>query len=329
LKTGNTIALSDGKPVVLGARLRIGEGRLAERQPFRIGITANSPLRGTATLTGTLKVRVPEATLRLTGHAGGDPTVPLTLSGTDLLAHGFPIDFMLADALSPPSAEQVSVTGGSPLLRYEVEVHDYTFHVRPNTGWWCVCVLGLWPAQQPIQVVWHDASGLQTANAEARIALALSWPEILVSCGKILLAALGLLWLILAAMTGISANRFPRGSVAEIVEGRELPRFVQLRGRNWTFPRCLLPVPLARPPHERRVVEGLVLEAVPGGAELLLDRTTADALLVQRNEMLSDIRRTRPKQRTVKVTWRSELEREIGARVVIRLLRSMRDRQVG
>jgi hypothetical protein len=100
--------------------------------------------------------------------------------------------------------------------------------------------------------------------------------------------------------------------------------------RGTTFFKSLLPQHawLLRPPHERTSVEGLTFEAAPGGALLLLGQSSQDFLVIRLGQSAKEMLEINPKLQTIKVIWNDEIERSVGARMLIRLLKTLGDQSV-
>jgi hypothetical protein len=183
-------------------------------------------------------------------------------------------------------------------------------------------------SQQTIVVHWQHPSGLQTAEASARYELAPSWPEVGWSCGRLLSAILLALWLICAIITALRTDRFPRGSVAQVIEDRQLPRYLDLRHWNWTFLRSLFPwrAWLGRPPHERTNIEGIEFQAAPNGAMILFSDTQVEFLVLRLGQSYRELLDINPRLDRLKVIWNDEIERVLGPRFTIKLVKSMGSR---
>ncbi len=237
------IPISNGVPLRFDLFMNQAGGKIPERLPFMIKIVAKAPLTGEATAEGTVIPKVPEAALRYTSHSGGGPDTLFRLSGNDLLNNAKPrnqlvLNFALENAIEPankmPSADEFSVQWDNWMLSGSPMVEKYAVHLPPTSSWWCLCFL-YWDVQHAVTVRWRGPTGLQTAEASAPFAVETTTPEMYGSCGRILIVIFLLLWLLLALLSTIRARRFPRGSVSEVTEGRQLPRHLDLRHWNFTF----------------------------------------------------------------------------------------------
>jgi hypothetical protein len=339
LPAGFTASWPDGSPIPPGAevplkggqpiRLRLGLAhpeQAAGGVPLKLRVIAQDPLSGSAEVALRLRPMVPAARLVLTGHSAGGPDTPLPLSGENLTDGGAMLDFSLTGALKAPAPAETEASGGSSLLWFApVLVNGYTLQLEPRSRFLCLCFLGLGPRDRMVTLRWRHSGGLQEAAATGNLRLALGRAETALSCGAILLLLLLLLWLLLAVITTLRTRRFPRGSVAEIAEGRQLPRHADLRGRNFTFLRSLLPWRAFRlaPPHERTTVEGLTIEARGGGGTVLLGLTDGDFRVVRLGDSAAELRVLNPRLERLPVIWNDEIERRQYGKVLIRLLSAM------
>jgi hypothetical protein len=322
---GAEVALEDGKDVRFALTVSRPES-MPPRSAVRIRVVPREPLSGTGEVALTVHLNVPTAHLVYTSHSGGDASKPMVMSGANLTAGGLFLDFGLTDALKAPAPGEVEIASPSGLLWFPpVAVNGYTLHVEPRSSFLCLCLLALEPADRLITVRWRLPDGTQEATADARLQLALGPIEVAWSCGAIVLMIFLLIWLLLAILTTIRTRRFPRGSLAEVAERRQLSKHVDLRGRNLTFLRALLPWRAFRlaSPHERTTVEGLVIEARGGGGTILVPLTTTDFRVIRLGESASEMRETNPRLERVPVIWNDEIELWQSGRIMVRLLRTM------
>lgn len=339
LPPGFTATWPDGTPVDPAAELPLQSGqairlrlslarpeRAVGGTPLRLRIAALEPLSGGAEVTARLRLVVPSAQLVHTSHSGGDPAAPLALNGQNLTGGVALLDFGLTGALKAPAPEEFETGGGGILLWYApLRVNGYTLQLEPRSRFLCLCFLALGPQERTATLRWRHPGGLQEASASARLRVALEPTEVAWSCGTILLLLFLLLWLLLALVTTLRTHRFPRGSLAEIAEGRQMPRHIDLRGSNLTFLRSLLPWRAfrLRPPHELATVEGLLIQARSGGGNILLGRTDGDFTVVRLGESAAQMLETKPRLERVPVIWNDEIERRQHGQMLVRLLRAM------
>jgi hypothetical protein len=329
------VSIANAVPVRFDLLMTQSGEKIPARHPFVMKLLLKQPMTGEGTATGTVVPKVPEAQLRYTSHSGGGSDTPFRLSGHDLLRNALPrnqlvLNFVLENALEPgnmtPAPNEFSAVWDDWLLAGRPSIERYTQHLPPTTSWWCLCFL-YWEPEHVVTLRWRSPAGLQTAEASASFEVVTTRPEMFWSCGRILAVVALLVWLLLALLSTVRARRFPRHSVSEVTEGRQLPRHIDLRHWNFTFLRSLLPwrAWLLRPPHERTSVEGLTFEATPGGAMLLLGQSGPDFLVIRLGQSAKEMLEVNPKLQAIKIIWHDEIELSIGARITIRLLRSLDD----
>jgi hypothetical protein len=327
------VPIANGVPLRFDLQMTQPGKKIPERVPFAIKLVPKPPLMGEGKVEGTVVPNVPEAQLRYTSHSGGGRDTPFRLKGSDLLSNASPrnqlvLNFALENAIEQgnktPAPDEFSVAWDNWMLSGVPRLEKYAVHLPPTTSWWCLCFL-YWDTEHIATVRWRGPTGLQTAEASASFEVATTRPEMLWSCGRILAIALLLVWLLLALLNTVRARRFPRGSVSEVTEGRQLPRHLDLRHWNFTFLRSLLPwrAWLLRPPHERTSVEGLTFEATPGGAMVLLGQSSLDFLVIRLGQSAKEMLEINPKLQAIKIIWNDEIERSVGARMLIRLLKTL------
>jgi hypothetical protein len=316
-------------PILLDLHANVASMVEDARRPFHIGISALPPSVGKGEIAAELVYVIPQARLIYTGHTGPSPDQPLRLTGDDLEHGRQALNFRLDGAISQPIAREFTVTGGSRLVDHRLVVDGLTVHVVPVSTNWCICFVRFLPAQV-VAVEWRHPSGIQSAKASAGYDIAPPVQEVAWSCGWLLLWLLLLVWIAMAILTMVRTHRFPRGSVAELTEGRQLPRNIDLRHRNWTAVRSFLPwhAWLLRPPHERTMIEGIVFEAAPNGATILMRSTAVDFMVVHLGQNSRDMLAINPNLDRLSVMWNAEIERDVGARLTIRLLRRMSDQSM-
>ena len=95
-----------------------------------------------------------------------------------------------------------------------------------------VCLLYFADPHDTVTVRWQSRSDPQTAEATAPFEVRPTGLQMARSCGGILGILCLLIWLLLGLLNYLRARRFPRGSISEVTEGRQLPRHLDLRHWN-------------------------------------------------------------------------------------------------
>ena len=83
-----------------------------------------------------------------------------------------------------------------------------------------------------------------------------------------------------------------------------------------------------RPPHERTAVEGLTFEATPGGDLLLLAQSSNDFMVIRLGQSAKEMLEAQPRLQNIRVIWNDEIERYVGTKMTIRLLRTLSDQPI-
>jgi hypothetical protein len=302
--------------------------RLGPATGFVLRILAEAPFEGEGVAGAKLRVAVPVARLVHTGHTGGDADTPLSLSAGNLRRGDTLLDFTLTEALSAPRPEEFDILSGPMFMRLHVSrVHGHTIQMRPEAGFLCLCLLRIGPEDRSLTLRWRQRSGLQTAEETARVRIAIETSDWVLSCAAIAGLLVLLAWLVLAMITAARTMRFPRGSIAEVKEGRQMPRYEDLRRRHCTLLRSLAPwhAMLLRSPHERVVLEGLEIEARRGGGQIRLSRSGSDFRIVRLGMTAKEMSVDNPRLSDLKVIWNDEIELLGPGRRRIRLLRAFSD----
>jgi hypothetical protein len=175
-----------------------------------------------------------------------------------------------------------------------------------------------------VTLVWQQPGGGPLhAQADAAYDLGLAPADKLGSCAKILLIILAAIWFLLALLVASRTHRFPRGSVAEVNEDNQMPRYRDLRHSNWTLLRSFLPwyALLLRSPHERTVVEAIIFEAAPHGAVIPLQKVSVDFVIAWTGRSIRDMLAEKPNLERLRVMWNARIERDVGHTIGIKLIR--------
>ena len=130
------------------------------------------------------------------------------------------------------------------------------------------------------------------------------------------------LFLLIIFVRGVFAllltKRFPRGSVLEVTEGSNIPRYVQLRGSNYTWLRCWLALFLGNP-NERRNAEGLAMQAVRQGALLDLSKNAPRWHLERMGQSFDEIKEYQKDTRDFRLIWGDRFKNLDNSRITMRL----------
>ncbi|MEL7444394.1 MAG: hypothetical protein AAGK02_01110 [Pseudomonadota bacterium] len=223
----------------------------------------------------------------------------------------------------------------SSLIDHRIEVSDpgssqTTAQIYPETDFWCVCILGVAeflssPTPRTVTLHFQDRWGVQSASAEMPLAFSIGGRTFLLSCLLDLLIAFLIVIFIRGLFAGINARRFPRNSVAEIREGRSsrnLPRFEDLRGNNFTWLRCWFALFLGTP-HERASVEGMDLQAARSGPQMLLRDGIPAWTSDHYGQPLSDV--VSPSAKTHQLSWGETLSSLTTRHLSVQFKRDMSD----
>ena len=82
------------------------------------------------------------------------------------------------------------------------------------------------------------------------------------------------------------------------------------------------------PPHECTAVEGLTFEATPGGALSLLAQSSNDFMVIRLGQSAKEMLEAQPRLQNIRVIWNDEIERYVGTKMTIRLLRTLSDQPI-
>jgi len=280
--------------------------------PMSVGlvISGTPPLRGSSRQTLTVRPHVPAATLNARGHSQdltGD--TPMDLTAADLQRANQAFDFQLTGALSEPKPDDFLVEDAPPCLDFAFDVVGFQVSMTPSMGaFWCPCLIKfLYGGRWTPTVTYNGSEGLQKADSRVTLVLNPTWSETLFGCLTLLLILLAILWLLVALRNYMITNRFPRGSFLKLEESGDLPRFVPLRGSNWTLLRALL-MPF-RVPHERKAEAGLTFQATPQGANLVFQSGWPEFTLERLGQTLEEIKpdARRGQADAIRLYWDDEL----------------------
>lgn len=311
------LPLSAGQPITLELRRDLTGATGLGRRENRIMIEVRSlpPYVGEATKPMAVILEPPDVALNYAGHSRGPASgPPLTLTGTDLEAGDKSLFFEIANSPVPPQAGQIRVEAPGGLLKVGVELTGSRLALRVGSDQ-CACALwfrhlvGALPDR--VTVSYRLIDDLEPASTTVPIRLEPGAWEALESCLPLILAALGVVYAAMAARTFFSTHRFPRGSVAQILDrNATLPRYEDLRHRSVRSLGFLL----LRRSHARRVVEGLLLEARPDGAAILLMESDQAFVIERLGQSIGQMRHDQPTLADVLVFWGERLSRPKGAK---------------
>lgn len=281
---------------------RPDEPRTHER---RVGVRLSlvPPFSGQAEADATLRVEVPEVRLHYRGHtrgaAGGDA---LRLSGGDLAAGREGLTFEATGLLGQPLRhDDIAVTTRGGLVNFPLVVDGERITVRPVSSW-CTCLVWLVGAPAEVMLVYR---GAEEARAAGPIDYAPTLSERLWSCGSIVSALAGLIWLLGAVAVFLRTPRFPKGSVA-VVQRRNQPAPGLHPLNRWDASgnwRTIFGALLWRQWPARVSVEGLHFEATRGGPRLLLASTNGEAKIVSDGRTVRAIREENRAREFLPLSW--------------------------
>ncbi|MBH0238576.1 hypothetical protein [Methylobrevis albus] len=293
---------------------------------LELRLEAVAPLRGSAKVAGSF--RVDRSGLSLV-YAGVD--------GAGALSDPAPDDVGTQAAAAAPAVLDLDALSRGIALVFEVrglfpgerlEAGDV---VVPEPGWLaatvvvrpdgrsvaatvssarCACVLGL------LQVFGRLPTGIdavlapggpESARATAPVRAAIDLRTAALDCLLRLLLALAALYALVVGFFVATAYRFPKTAFAEIDRpgpSSGLPARRELRAEpaprgaaRWHYPLIF------RHAHQRRDVEGLVIEARPNGATLILADSEPDIQMLGKGRTVGDVRREQPRLATLPVAW--------------------------
>ncbi|MBB5758335.1 hypothetical protein HNR00_003055 [Methylorubrum rhodinum] len=297
--------------------------------PFALVFKTEEPLSGEGLVEGAVQIGTAPATLQLREkHGPDDADGRLVATATALSDSSLDLVFALEGAITPSAPSQFSVTYDGQMFRVDVvESANGRVVLRPRAEWWCACFLWFDAGLHRISVAYRGPGGLQSAHAEAEIVVAPTHREILTGCALFLGLLLIAAWFIGVVVVTSKTARFPKGAVAEIQEGQQLPRHIDLRARNLTFLKALF-WPVRRfwtrsvVPHECRLVEGLLVVARRGGYVLRLNKELSAEI---RGHTIQEILSKNSDLFSIRMNWREEISMCGPPVVRIRILRSISD----
>lgn len=334
-ESGTPVADGAAIPIVPGTAIRLKLRRSgilpadvpAATVPFSLALRTEAPLSGDGTVQGAVQISAAPADLRFREHRGPDDgSGRLVASASALRDGGLDLVFALEGAVTSNTLQNFTASYDGRLVEIVVaDVAGGRIVLRPQVSRWCVCFLWFSQGIHRVRLDYRGPGSLQTATADAEIVVAPSLREIVTGCAELLGLILLLAWLLGAAIITARTARFPKESVAEIQEGSQLPRYVDLRRLNLTFLKALL-WPIRRlwtkglVPHEHRLVDGLTIVARRGGYLLKLDR---DMSLEVRGQNVQDMLALNPRLAELRMNWREVITLHGPPATRVRLLRSL------
>ncbi len=314
------LPLSAGQPITLDLRRDLSGVTGLGRRESRVLVEVRSlpPYVGVATKPMAIILEPPDVALNYAGHSRGPASgPPLLLTGADLEAGDQSLFFEIANSPVPPQARQIRVEAPGDLLNVGIELKDSRLALRVGSDH---CACALWFRQlfgalpDRVTVSYRLIDDLEPVPATVPIRLDPEAWEALESCLPLILAALGAVYVAIAVRTFFSTHRFPRGSVAQILDrNATLPRYDDLR--QWSV-RSLGFLLLQRL-HARRVVEGLLLEARPDGAAVLLMESDQAFVIDRLGQSIGQMRHDQPTLADVLIFWGERLSRPRGPKSLI------------
>lgn len=259
----------------------------------------------------------------------------LVVNDAELRKSRFSGTFALDEIAIAPSPERIDRTFSvayhgtlAPLLDFDLRLSDassstYGVDVTPQTQFWCLCYIGIGNAvlgddERELTLRYEDELGLQTAEAKLPMAFPISSGPMTWSC----LLNLLILFLLIVFIRGLFAllltKRFPRGSVLEVTEGSNVPRYVQLRGSNYTWLRCWFAL-FTGNPDERCNAEGLSMRAIRQGALLDLTRSAPRWYLERMGQSFEEMKEYQKNLEEFRLIWGDRFESLDNSRNTMRL----------
>lgn len=302
-------------------RRRSGLAELFGQRSFPLLLRTRplAPHRGEREQPLRLTLETPDVTISYAGSTRGGPDdAPLALSGADVARGDQQVFFEIANAPEPLQPEQVTVEPASGLLDFPPPtVRGARVSVAPRSDW-CLCVLWVAGVPEEVTITYRFVEGVAPVHAVGPLRFAPTMGELLSSCLRLLVLLLLLVYLALVVRAWLTTFQFPRRSLAEILDrNAALPRYEDLHRFNWRLLRCLL----LRRGHERRAVEGLLLEARPDGAAVILRDSDGGFMVERLGQSLGLLREEQPSLREFVVFWGEKLSRARGPKSLV-LLRS-------
>lgn len=259
----------------------------------------------------------------------------LVVNDAELRKKRFAANFAMQDLAIAPDPARIGQTFSvdyhgilAPLFSFDLRLSDpatgtYGVDVTPGTSFWCLCYIGIgnWilgDEERMLTLSYRDHLGLQSDQTN----LVMDFPVALTPMGMSCLLNLLILFLLILFARGVIAllmtRRFPHGSVLEVIEGSNLPRYVPLRGSNYTWLRCWFAL-FTGNPDEQRTLEGLSLRAIRQGAILDIEKQTPRWYLERMGQSFGEIKEYQSKLEEFRLIWGDRLESIDDSRLSMRL----------
>ncbi|MEL7045871.1 MAG: hypothetical protein AAGL66_12735, partial [Pseudomonadota bacterium] len=282
------------------------------------------------------KVRLspPEMGLRLV-----NVTLPITAGqidglrtpGGELLRGEYITEFSMTDLLSAPDPEAVddlvtiSMSGAFARLigtRASFPPPSQTgfnaLEVKPSTNFWCLCwlwgtnlVTGTDTRDMTVAYAYVvDGVVLQQASTKVPMQFPIETTQASLSCLLNLLYAL-LAWMFVRGIWAlITTHRFPRGSLMEITEGPNPPRYKRLDKGNSVWWKAWFSA-FTGNPDEVRLIEGLRIRATAKGGYVDLKQGVPPWRVERLDASFMELKETQPRKTGHRVIWGDRFESTI------------------
>ena len=252
----------------------------------------------------------------------------LLVPSGELLRGQFSAFFSLTDLLVAPDPARIDdlVTVSVPgfiggLVDFENTFADprttgaHAIDARPNTSYWCLCFLGIsnkirGTDARDYTVIYKlevDGVVLQQASAPLAVHTPVQSTQFTLSCLLDAFLILLMAMFVRGVFALIFTNRFPKGSVMEIVEGRSVPRFKRLDRGNSVWWKAWFAL-FTGNPDEVRVVEGLKINATGRGALVDVTKSAPPWTVERLGESFAELKDSRPKTTQYKLIWGDRME---------------------
>lgn len=260
----------------------------------------------------------------------------LAVTDAELLDSAVHADLRVSGTFEPPGEANMTIQPQRLSWFWQARpvIHGDLVSVSPTAHLWQLFWLetSTWIVgrELAVTVTYADSAGLQTRSETVPVRADIGWGAYFLSL-LVNLAALAFLgYLIWVVIAWLRIQRFPSESVMEMrFPNDEFVRKRALRG-SWTINLRAFLVPFAGIPTERAEVAGLQLVSAPGGARLVLPKSSTPAWHVtSRGQTLAQIREYAPSMQHFFLRWGERLEQEDDRKHTLTLVRDRRTSSQG
>lgn len=219
--------------------------------------------------------------------------------------------------------------GTSAALSDVAQTGTFGFEVRPRTAYWCLCPIGglnilRGTEARDATVTYTGPFAQQTASERLTLWIPVGNTQLSLSCLLLAFYLLLLAMFLRGILALITTQRFPSGSVVEITEGHEVPRYKRLDRGNSVWWKAWFAL-FTGNPDERRVVEGLRFKATTNGALLDLGKSPPPWTLERMGQTFAEIMEYKSDVKWYRIIWGDTLENSLRPTLSIRLKRRSSD----